>query len=241
VRPGSRPTGKPFPRAALLSSSRDGGSQASPVDAARETAREKEPFLPGQGCASGWYDECMKALSWFLVFIACGAVAAAAAAFNRMVKLRNRVRKAWKDVDVQLDLRYRLLPLLAGAARGYAQREAAALEKAARARGEIQGVGPAERAARERAVAEAAQEAMLISERYPILKSDASFARLVEELVRVEDHLAGARKYYNGCVRAYNTFTQAFPFNLLARLLGFRPAEYFHHPPQGKGDEDPPP
>ena len=79
MRPGSRPTGKPFPRAALLSSSRDGGSQASPVDAARETAREKEPFLPGQGCASGWYDECMKALSWFLVFIACGAVAAAAA------------------------------------------------------------------------------------------------------------------------------------------------------------------
>lgn len=157
--------------------------------------------------------------------------------FNHMINLRNRVRRAWQDIDVQLELRHRLLPLLASAARGYAEREAILLEEVVRARGDIREVGPAERAKSESAIDDAAREALYLFERYPSLKADASFSRLAEELIRVEDHLASARNYYNGTVRRYNTFIQAFPFNLLAGMMRFRPAEYFEQPRPWSGGE----
>ena len=76
-------------------------------------------------------------------------------------------------------------------------------------------------------LAGALREMMLLEEGYPELKADANFKRLSQELVTVEDHLAAARKYYNGSVRIYNTFIQSFPQLLFARLFLFRPAEYF--------------
>lgn len=179
----------------------------------------------------------MRAVPWLLLGFLGAASAAAALSFNHMVRLRNRVRRAWQDIDVQLELRHRLLPLLASAARGYAEREAALLEEATRARSGIRDAGPAYRARSESGLDAAAREALSLVERYPDLKADASFSRLVEELVRVEDHLASARKYYNGAVRQYNTFIQAFPFNLLAGTLHFRPAEYFELPREGVGEE----
>ncbi len=156
------------------------------------------------------------------------ALLAAAAVFNRMIRLRNKVRRALQDIDVQLDLRQSLLPNLNRVAAGYAAHEREVLERAARARREAASArGTAERGRRELALAEALRGVLLLAERYPDLKADSSFARLAEETVRVEDHLAAARKYYNGAVRAYNTFIQSLPVNLLAALFRFSPAEYF--------------
>lgn len=64
-----------------------------------------------------------------------------------------------------------------------------------------------------------------------------TFKHLSQELVTVEDHLAAARKYYNGSVRIYNTFVQSLPQHLLARPFGFRPAEYFQLE-EGRESED---
>jgi LemA protein len=170
----------------------------------------------------------MEPFAYALLAAAGLVILAAAAVFNRMIRLRNKVARALHDVDVQLDLRHRLLPELNRVAAGYAAHEKEVLERAARARLEaISARGSAERGLRELAFAEALREVRLLAERYPELKADSSFARLAEETVRVEDHLAAARKYYNGTVRAYNTFIQSFPVNLLAALFRFSPAAYF--------------
>lgn len=170
----------------------------------------------------------MSPFLYAVLAVAALALAAAVAVFNRMIRLRNKVRRALHDIDVQLELRHRLLPSLARTASGYAAHEREVLERAASIREEAASAsGTAERGRREVALAGALREVLFLAERYPDLKADSSFARLAEETVRVEDHLAAARKYYNGAVRTYNTFIQSFPVNLLAALFRFSPAEFF--------------
>ena len=158
--------------------------------------------------------------------------------FNHTIRLRNKVRRAWKDIDIQLKLRHQLIPLLVSTAKGYALHEKAVLESVTRMRAEAETAsGTDERGSREMSLAGALREVLLLKERYPELKADTTFERLSQELVTVEDHLAAARKYYNGSVRIYNTFIQSFPQLMLASLFLFRPAEYFQagEEAQGKG------
>ena len=45
---------------------------------------------------------------------------------------------------------------------------------------------------------------------------------LQEQLSRVEEEIAGARRYYNGVVNKYNTKTEMFPGNIVAKTFGFQ-------------------
>jgi len=168
--------------------------------------------------------------AWVIVVIVVSAVLflAVVLVFNRMIRLRNKTRRAWKDIDVQLKLRHQLIPLLVSTAEGYALHEKQVLEKVTRMRAEAAAATSVEeRGTRELSLAAALSEIFVLREHYPELKADTNFERLFAELVTVEDHLAASRKYYNGSVRIYNTFIQSFPQLLMARLFRFRAAEYF--------------
>jgi LemA protein len=148
--------------------------------------------------------------------------------YNALVRDRNQVRNAWSDIDVQLVRRHDLVPRLVTAVRAYADYEQATLVAVTelRARSEV-----AERLS-ERAALEDAMEAGLhrliaVQEAYPELKADENFRELQASLTEVEDHLQYARRFYNGSVRILNTRIQTFPHLLLARPLGFQPAEFF--------------
>ncbi|MBN2027286.1 MAG: LemA family protein [Actinobacteria bacterium] len=174
--------------------------------------------------------------AWVYVFIAVGALLLIAVilVFNRMIRLRNKVRRAWKDIAVQLKLRHDLIPLLVSTAEGYALHEEQLLEKVTRLRAEAEASsGAQERGSRERSLSGALGEVFVLKEDYPGLKADTTFERLSRELVTVENHLAAARKYYNGSVRIYNTYIQSFPQLMLARLFFFRPSEYFQYEEDG--------
>ena len=174
--------------------------------------------------------------AWVYVLIGAGALLliALVLVFNRMIRLRNKVRRAWKDIDVQLKLRHELIPLLVSTAEGYALHEEQVLQKVTRMRSEAEAAsGARQRGSRERSLAGALGEVFVLKENYPELKADTTFERLSEELVTVENHLAAARKYYNGSVRIYNTYIQSFPQLILARLYLFRPAEYFQYEEDG--------
>lgn len=165
---------------------------------------------------------------YVVVAIAALFLAGAAFLFNRMVGARNKVRRAWHDIDVQLKLRHELIPRLVEVAEGYSLHERNILESVSAARARAQAAsGIGERGERELSLSAALGEVLLLKEGYPELKADEAFERLSVELVQVENHLAAARKYYNGSVREYNTFIQSFPQMLMALLLRFRPAEYF--------------
>ncbi len=170
----------------------------------------------------------MDILLYAVIVIGGLLLLAVALLFNHMIRLRNKTRKAWRDIDVQLKLRHELIPLLASTAEGYALHEKQALEKVARMRAEAEAAsGVRERGDRELSLTAALGEVLVLRERYPELKADEGFERLFRELTTVENHLAASRKYYNGSVRIYNTLIQSFPQLLLARILRFRAAEFF--------------
>ena len=148
--------------------------------------------------------------------------------FNRLVRLRNRVRESFSGVDVQLKRRHDLVPSLVETVKGYAQHEKSTLEDVVAARRDAQAASAIpDKEARETALGGAVRKLMLLAESYPDLKADRSFRSLQQDLVKIEDDLQYARRYYNGTVRDYNTAQSTFPALLVASWFGHREEPFF--------------
>jgi len=163
-----------------------------------------------------------------LLLPAIAVLAWAILAFNRLVRLRNQVRTAWADIDVQLVRRHDLVPMLVAAVQAYASHERSLLEAVTALRAEA--MAPASRsrlAAVEDALEQALGRLFALQEAYPDLKASGNFARLQRDLVEVEEHLQYARRFYNGAVRDYNDATQRVPDLVVARLAGFGAEDFF--------------
>jgi LemA protein len=163
---------------------------------------------------------------WLLVGLA--VLAWAVLVFNRLVRLRNQVRSAWADIDVQLKRRHDLVPDLVATVAGYAAHERGTLEQVTELRTRAVALqSPSRLGEVESALQQALARIMVLQEAYPDLKANETFLRLQRDLVEVEDHLQYARRFYNGSVRDYHNGIQRFPDLAVAGLFGFRPAEFF--------------
>ncbi|MBC7333229.1 MAG: LemA family protein [Actinobacteria bacterium] len=148
--------------------------------------------------------------------------------YNSTVALRNKVDNAWYQIDVQLRKRYDLIPNLVETVKGYAAHEKETLEKVVSARNlgiEAKTVKEQEKA--ENQITSALRTLFALSERYPNLKADQHFLRLMEELNGVESNIAYARQFYNDMVMRFNTRIQTFPGNVIAKMFNFTPRDYF--------------
>ena len=155
-------------------------------------------------------------------------VAWAVMLFNRLVRLRNQVRTAWADIDVQLTRRHDLIPSLVAAVKGYATHEGAVLEAVTALRAQATAErSPGRLGEVEGRLEHALGRLVALQEAYPDLKANENFAQLQRDLVEVEDHLQYARRFYNGAVRDYNDAVQRVPDLLVARGFGFEAAEFF--------------
>ncbi|MBB6091987.1 LemA protein [Povalibacter uvarum] len=157
-------------------------------------------------------------------------------AYNRLVRLRNQVRTAWADIDVQLTRRHDLVPQLVSAVKGYADHERAVLDAVTTLRSQAIGLNsPARLAQVESALEQALSRVFALREAYPDLKASENFAQLQRDLVEVEEHLQYARRFYNGAVRDYNDTVQRVPDLIVARSGNFHAAEFY----QAKDEERP--
>jgi LemA protein len=149
-------------------------------------------------------------------------------AFNQLVKLRNRVRTAWADIDVQLKRRHDLIPQLVSAVKGYAGYERGVLSSVTELRSQaIAEKSPAQLGQTEAELQKGVMQILALKEAYPELKANQNFLQLQRDLVEVEDNLQYARRFYNGAVRDYNTSIERFPGMLIAHAGGFTPDEFF--------------
>lgn len=166
-----------------------------------------------------------------LLLLCCLAIALLAwaiLAFNRFVRLRNQVRTAWADVDVQLQRRHDLVPALVSAVAAYAGHERASLEAVTELRRQaLAGPGRPQLAMVERDLEQAIGRLLALREAYPDLKASDNFAQLQRDLVEVEEQLQYARRFFNGAVRDYNDATERVPDLVVARVAGFGPEDYF--------------
>ncbi|MDQ2701317.1 MAG: LemA family protein [Pseudomonadota bacterium] len=156
-------------------------------------------------------------------------VAWAVLVFNRLVRLRNQVRTAWADIDVQLQRRHDLVPSLVSTVQGYAGHERALLESVTALRNQAMAAqsSPRQLAPIEDALQQGLGRLLAVVEAYPDLKASDNFMQLQRDLVGIEEHLQFARRFYNGAVRDYDNALQRFPDVIAARAFSFRGAEYF--------------
>lgn len=168
---------------------------------------------------------------WIILAIIVVAGFFLVAMYNRLVTLRQRVREAWSDIDVQLKRRYDLIPNLVETVKGYAAHEKGVFEAVTQARSNAIAAGatgsPEQRAQAENILTGALRSVFAVAEAYPQLQASQNFRDLQENLTATEDKIAFARRFYNGNVRDYNTGLQTFPTNILAGMFGFTAEQYF--------------
>jgi len=150
--------------------------------------------------------------------------------FNGLVRLRNQVKNAWAQIDVQLKRRHDLIPNLVQTVQGYMQYERATLEAVTKARNVAQqaiGQGVGAQAKAEGELSGALTRLLAVVERYPDLKANQNFLSLQEQLTSTENKISFSRQFYNDSVLNYNNKTQMFPSNIVAGMTGFKQGEFF--------------
>ncbi len=166
---------------------------------------------------------------YLFVIVPALLVAWAIGSFNGLVRLRNQVKTAWADIDVQLTRRHDLVPNLVESVKAYAGHEKALLENVAALRAQAMATrSPRTLGEVESQLEQGLSRLFLLQEAYPDLKANQNFAQLQAGLVQVEDHLQYARRFYNGAVRDLNDGIQKFPDSIIANAFGFTAAESFH-------------
>jgi len=150
------------------------------------------------------------------------------AIYNSLVRLRNQVKNAWSQIDVQLKRRHDLIPNLVETAKGYVKHERETLENITEARSKAMGADSVgEKAKAESALSGAMSKFFLVVENYPDLKANQNFLALQEELTSTENKIAFARQGYNDQVLFYNNKIQMFPSNIVAGMFRFTEEEFF--------------
>ena len=155
--------------------------------------------------------------------------------YNTLIGLRNQVKNAWSQIDVQLKRRHDLIPNLVETAKGYMKHERGTFENVTKARSAAMGAqSVADKAKAETALSGAMSKFFLVVENYPDLKANQNFLAVQEELTSTENKIAFARQSYNDQVLFFNNKIQMFPSNMVAGMFGFKTQEFF----QVEGKED---
>jgi LemA protein len=152
----------------------------------------------------------------------------AVGAYNHFVRMVQRAKEAWADIDVQLKRRYDLIPNLVETVKGYAAHEKGVFENVTAARSAAMGAGGiAQKGAAENMLSGALKSLFAVAEAYPDLKANQNFLDLQRQLADTEDKIQAARRFYNGNVRDLVTAMQSFPGNMIAGMFHFQTMEYF--------------
>jgi LemA protein len=150
--------------------------------------------------------------------------------FNSLVRLNNRVKKAYSDINIWLKQRADLLGNLVETVKGSAKFEKETIEKVTEARAGIteavkNGATPAQLAKAENVLTRTVGG--LNFEAYPNLQTVANYKELMTQIADIEDKIQAGRRFYNGGVTEFNTKIETFPNNLFANVLKFTKYDFF--------------
>jgi LemA protein len=156
--------------------------------------------------------------------------------YNKFTSQEEAIKGQWGQVEVLLQRRHDLIPNLVETTRAYAQQEKDVYQSIADARAKMAGAStPADKMAAANAESSALARLMVVVENYPQLKSNETFARLMDELAGTENRISAERGRYNAKIQEYNTTRRKFPSNITAGMFGFKEYPYFEAPKDSTG------
>ena len=150
--------------------------------------------------------------------------------YNGLIRVRNQMKNAWAQIDVQLKRRHDLIPNLVETAKGYMTHERETFESITKARNLAQkavGTGVGAQSKAEGELSSVLSKLLMVVENYPDLKANTNFLALQEELSSTENKIGFARQHYNDVTRIYNNRCQVVPTNIVAGMFGFATRDYF--------------
>jgi LemA protein len=165
-----------------------------------------------------------------LLVVLVGLAAWVVGIYNGLVGLRNAVKNAWSQIDVQLKRRHDLIPNLVETVKGFAGHERETLQGVVEARSKAvsaAGSGVEAQAQAEGELSSALGRLMVVVEQYPDIKANTNFLALQEELTSTENKIGFARQLYNDSVMTYNNKTEMFPSNIIAGMFSFAREAFF--------------
>lgn len=162
----------------------------------------------------------------FLVLIVLTLTVWLILTYNKLISSRIKVREAFSTIDVFLKKRFDLIPNLVQIVKGYMNYEHDTLSKIVELRNNNFSNNK-EQIDNESKISHTISQILIISENYPILKSDKHFLELQKELKDIEDEIELSRRYYNGTVRLFNTQINSIPNNIVAYLFKIKEEPFF--------------
>ena len=172
---------------------------------------------------------------WIILAIVAIIIIAIISIYNGLVQARMKVDNAWSQIDVQLKRRNDLLPNLIETVKGYAKYEGSTLEKVTELRNQVAvATSPAEAMRASDELTRQVSGIFAVAESYPDLKASANFSQLQEELTNTENKIAYSRQLYNSVTSNYNVKLETFPSNVIAKMFGFKAAEFLETPEEEK-------
>ena len=165
---------------------------------------------------------------WIILAIVVIIIIAIIAIYNSLVTMRQRVKNAWSQIDVQLQRRFDLIPNLVETVKGYMEHEADVLAKVTDLRSSWANAKSVdEKAKLDNQLSESLKTIMAVAENYPDLKANQNFSELQTELTNTENKISYSRQFYNDTVTRYNTKLEMFPSNVIASVFNFKSEELF--------------
>ena len=165
---------------------------------------------------------------WIVLIIIVVLIIVLIAMYNSLVRLRQKVKNSWSQIDVQLQRRFDLIPNLVETVKGYMKHENEVLTKVTELRTSWANAGTvAEKAELDNQLSGALKTIMAVSENYPDLKANQNFSELQQELQNTENKISFSRQFYNDSVTMYNTKLEVFPSNIIASMFHFTSEELF--------------
>lgn len=150
------------------------------------------------------------------------------ATYNGLVTLRNRIKEAFSQIDVQLKRRIDLIPNLVETVKGYAKHEKTVFENVTKARSALMGATTNQaKSSADNMLTDALKSLFAVAEAYPDLKASENFSQLQRQLEDTEDKIAYSRQFYNSNVLDYNNKVQTLPSSVIANMFGFKEEAFF--------------
>ena len=150
---------------------------------------------------------------------------------DQLITLDGECDEAWANIDAQYQRRMDLLPNLVKLAKKVAEHEKDTLTAVVEARASATQVKITQEDlddpekmkkfhASQQEVAQSFGKLMHVAEKYPELKGDAGFMKLMDQLEGTENRILIARKKYNAAVKNYNVELKKFGGKVLDSVTG---------------------